>query len=191
MKKYINLLIYLFALGYFIWQSVRIQGLKDEIQKTNLLISHLEQKAIWIQKTKLKLPSYISDIEKYRILSAVWEYSYNYDIEPGIILSMIEKESQFFCRANGNDGEIGLCQILPATARLIIKAYNLPYKLTDIKDIEPNIHIAVIYLRGLLDAYNHDISRALAAYNHGHNGNSVRGRRYAQAILKGAKKYEM
>jgi soluble lytic murein transglycosylase-like protein len=193
MKKWI--IFSVFAIGYFIW-ALHLRHLccqnRIEIEKLNSLISHLEQKAIWITIQKQKIPSYISDIDKYRILSAVWEYGEYYNIPKDILLALIEQESQYIRSANGNDGEIGLCQIIPQTAWLIIKAYHLPIKTKqEIYDIENNILIAAIYLRDLLNLYNQDLTRALAHYNHGRGGNTVRGRSYAQKILQKAGKYAL
>jgi len=198
MKKIFSILQFLFfagSLGYFIFRTRSLDAnFKIQIEQLRLMQSYYEQKTQWMLSMKDKIlnnyPTPISEITLTRILAATWENCKKYGISKEIFLSLIEQESQFNPHADGNDGEIGLCQIMPETAKLIVNSYNLPIQSqSEIHIIENNIEIAVLYLKDLLQIY--DLKRALAHYNNGHKGMSGRGKKYAEKVLWGAKKYEL
>lgn len=81
-----------------------------------------------------------------------------YSIEPGLVKSVIEKESRWNPYAVSRSGAMGLMQLMPKTARLL--GVKNPF------DPEENVGAGVRYLKRLIDYFG-DIKRALAAYNAG------------------------
>jgi soluble lytic murein transglycosylase-like protein len=71
----------------------------------------------------------------------------------------MRRESRFNQSAVSPVGACGLMQLMPATARVL--------GITDIFDARQNIFGGTQYLRRLLDTYQGDLNRVLAAYNAG------------------------
>lgn len=80
-------------------------------------------------------------------------------LAPALIDAVIAVESAYQVRAVSARGASGLMQLMPATAKL--------YGVTDIFDPRQNVAAGARHLRRLLDRYDQDIARALAAYNAG------------------------
>jgi soluble lytic murein transglycosylase-like protein len=82
-------------------------------------------------------------------------------LPPEFVASVVSAESDFRPRAASPKGAIGLMQLMPATAR----EYG-----ADARDPRQNVEAGTQYLRDLLFKYQkdeHQVSRALAAYNAG------------------------
>ena len=82
-----------------------------------------------------------------------------YGVSARLIHAVIATESSYRSDAVSKKGAVGLMQLMPATA--------LQYGATDLHDPAENIHAGTRHLRELLEAFNHDVSLALAAYNAG------------------------
>jgi soluble lytic murein transglycosylase len=113
----------------------------------------------------------------------------NYRLEPALLAAVIYRESKFDARAGSNAGAIGLMQLTPATARgIALRTGGTRFELSDLYDPELNVRYGAWYLRHLLDAFDGDLRRALAAYNGG-RGNVERGvvfpetREYVKRVL--------
>lgn len=165
---------------------------QQQMHEQSLLLSRYERKAQWIQEMLSRIQAEqeiaTTKTDLMRMLSATWEYCEMYDFPRDIMLAVARKESQFNSRARGSDGEIGMFQIMPETAILISRAYNLPiYKEEDVFDIENNALIAILYLKDLERMYG--LKRALAHYNHGRQGLGIRGQEYARDVIQKAGAY--
>ena len=113
----------------------------------------------------------------------------NYRLDPALLAAVIYRESKFDARAGSRAGAIGLMQLTPATARgIALRTGGTRFKMADLYDPEINIRYGAWYLRHLLDSFDGDIRKALAAYNGG-RGNVERGvvfaetRAYVQQVL--------
>jgi len=89
----------------------------------------------------------------------VKEASGKHSIDPDFINSVIHAESGFNTRAVSPKGAQGLMQLMPGTAS------NLG--VNNAFDATANVDGGTRYLRSLLEKYNYDVPKALAAYNAG------------------------
>lgn len=92
------------------------------------------------------------------ITKSILGYSERYGVDPRLVIALIITESGFRPTATSRTGAMGLCQLMPRTARGmgVSNAY----------DPEQNIEASVRLIRGHLDKYG-DLSLALSAYNAG------------------------
>ena len=82
-----------------------------------------------------------------------------YKLDPDLLNSVIHAESGFNVRARSPKGAQGLMQLMPATANAL--GVNNAF------DPAQNVDGGSKYLRELLERYNFDLVKALAAYNAG------------------------
>jgi Transglycosylase SLT domain len=87
------------------------------------------------------------------------EASGRYRLDPDLVNSVIKAESGFNVRAISPKGAQGLMQLMPGTASQL----GVPNAF----DPRANVEGGTKYLRELLERYNFDIVKALAAYNAG------------------------
>ncbi len=95
-----------------------------------------------------------AEIDKY-----VEELARKHNVDPELIRAVIAAESGYDPSATSRKGAQGLMQLMPGTAQQlgVRDAYNA----------KQNLEAGVRYLRALLDKYNGDLDKALAAYNAG------------------------
>ena len=82
-----------------------------------------------------------------------------YHLDPDLVNSVIHAESGFNSRAVSSKGARGLMQLMPGTANQL--------GVNDAFDPQANVTGGSRYLRELLERYNFDLVKALAAYNAG------------------------
>ena len=115
-----------------------------------------------------------------------------YDINPAIILGMIERESEFDADAIGDGGEaFGLMQVQIKWHRDRMKKLYV----TDLLNPYENVRVGIDYLAELLDKYGGDVEMALIAYNAGPTGakedyfsRGVYSNGYSREVLENAGK---
>jgi soluble lytic murein transglycosylase-like protein len=88
-------------------------------------------------------------------------YAAKYGIDATFVRAVIQVESNFNPNTVSNKGARGLMQLMPATAKR--------FGVTNINDVEQNIHGGVKFLAYLMDLFNEDLTRVLAGYNAGEN----------------------
>jgi hypothetical protein len=87
------------------------------------------------------------------------EASGRYRLDPDLVNSVIKAESGFNVRAVSPKGAQGLMQLMPGTASQL--------GVRNAFDPQANVEGGTKYLRELLEKYNFDLVKALAAYNAG------------------------
>lgn len=92
--------------------------------------------------------------------------SQTYNIEKGIIASVIYAESGFYPNSKSNQGAIGLMQILPSTAEFLANLMKIEYSKEMLYEPSYNINMGTFYLKYLLEKFN-NLTSALASYNAG------------------------
>jgi len=97
--------------------------------------------------------------EKEQINRSVARASQKYNLPENLVKGVIRAESAFNPRAVSAAGAQGLMQLMPATAREL--------GVTDAFDIDQNIDGGTRYLKQMLDRFDGNVARALAAYNAG------------------------
>lgn len=94
-----------------------------------------------------------------RIARALLGYSWQFGIDPRLVVALVVVESGFQPAAVSRAGALGLGQLMPATARALG---------VDPRDPEQNLYGSIRYLRGGLDRFGWTQPHlALAAYNAG------------------------
>jgi soluble lytic murein transglycosylase-like protein len=88
----------------------------------------------------------------------VQELAARYDLSPALIEAVVWQESRWQAAARSPVGARGLAQLMPGTAQSLG---------VDPDDPLANLEGGARYLRYLLDRFNGDIEKALAAYNAG------------------------
>ena len=106
----------------------------------------------------------IDQPEAQEIVAAIMRETYGTSVDPRLIVAIVATESSFDPTARSSAGARGLGQLMPATAAID--------NVTDIENIDQNIHGTVLTLRGNLQHYasygmQEQYQRAIAAYNAG------------------------
>ena len=109
-------------------------------------------------KYQVQEPMNATKVEIQRLVSSSCE---KHNVDPRLVMAVIQQESGFNQNAISKTGAQGLMQLMPATAKSlgVQNAFNA----------EQNIEGGVKYLKGILDRFNGNKILALAAYNAGPN----------------------
>ena len=97
----------------------------------------------------------------------VYKYAEMYNLDPHLIWAIMREESHFRADVFSVAGARGLMQIMPATGKDIAHRLKIDYKDQDLLNPELNIRFGAFYIRAMLDMFNGDVDKALAAYNGG------------------------
>jgi soluble lytic murein transglycosylase-like protein len=124
-------------------------------------------------------PSAVPPHRLDRIVSAAAE---RHKIDPALVKAVISTESGWNPQAVSNKGAVGLMQLIPGTAQR--------YGVGNPFDPAQNVEGGTTYLKWLLDRYNGDLTKSLAAYNAGERSVDRSGgvpaypetRRYVQKV---------
>jgi len=110
--------------------------------------------------TPVAKPSMIvRDLERKDIRSLVKRLAPDFDLDPELVLAVIEVESNYNPSARSPKNAQGLMQLIPATASR--------FGVRNVWDPVDNLRGGMAYLRWLLDHFNGDVELALAGYNAG------------------------
>ena len=113
-----------------------------------------------IATAKPALPSaFIANTANLDLDQVVRDAAKRNRLDPDFVSSVIKAESNFKTRAVSKKGAQGLMQLMPSTAAQL--GVNNPF------DPRENVEAGTAHLSALLDRYNDDPVKALAAYNAG------------------------
>jgi hypothetical protein len=93
------------------------------------------------------------------LLAMVDEIAQANGVDPFLARAIIQAESAFYDKARSHAGAMGLMQLMPATA--------LRFGVTDPFDPRQNINGGTKYLKWLMDYFQGDLTKTVAAYNSG------------------------
>jgi len=114
----------------------------------------------------------------------IYEKARKYDVDPALVVAVIEQESRFKPRARSQVGARGLMQLMPRTGRWM--------GARDLYNPEQNIDAGVKYIKYLDRRFHGDVKKIIAAYNGG-EGNVTRyqgippfreTRQYVKKVMK-------
>ena len=89
----------------------------------------------------------------------IYEKARKYDVDPALVVAVIEQESRFKPRARSQVGARGLMQLMPRTGRWM--------GARDLYNPEQNIDAGVKYIKYLDRRFHGDVKKIIAAYNGG------------------------
>jgi soluble lytic murein transglycosylase-like protein len=89
----------------------------------------------------------------------IFQAARRHDVDSLLLAAVVEAESNFLPHVVSPVGAVGLTQLMPSTAA--------SFGLSDPRNPKGNLEVGARYLRWLMDRYNDDLERTLAAYNAG------------------------
>ncbi|KAB2834119.1 MAG: lytic transglycosylase domain-containing protein [Candidatus Dadabacteria bacterium] len=116
----------------------------------------------------LRLSESINQPNARKLAKLIVKECSNYDnLDPYLILAVIQVESEFSPKAKSKRGAIGLMQVMPGTAEYIAKEMGVDYDgKKSLYDPFVNVKLGIHYLSLLTDRYD-SMENALDAYNYG------------------------
>lgn len=116
----------------------------------------------------LRLSESINQPNARKLAKLIVKECSNYEnLDPYLILAVIQVESEFSPRAISNRGAIGLMQVMPGTAEYIAEEMGIDYGgKKSLYDPFINVELGIHYLSLLTDRYD-STENALEAYNYG------------------------
>ena len=127
----------------------------------------------WLNEMSARLTRFIdNELYRRRLLTMIQYEATRADLNPQMVLGLIEVESAFRQYAVSNVGAKGLMQVMPFWQRYIgNESHNL-------FDIRPNLRYGCTILRHYSNLENGNLHRALARYN-----GSLGSNRYPNAVI--------
>ena len=109
----------------------------------------------------------LSERERLALVKVIIDEARANDLDPGLVVAVIEVESAGYHLAVSHVGAMGLMQLLPSTGRELAMRLGIHWKGPDtLFDPIINVRLGTAYLRQLADQFG-DVNIALAAYNWG------------------------
>lgn len=109
----------------------------------------------------------LSAVDRARVAHAVEAAQTAHQLDPLLILAIIQQESGFNPKARGYPHAVGLMQIRPFVARDIAERHGIPWQgAKTLLDPAANVSIGACYLGEMFEMYP-DPALAIAAYNMG------------------------
>jgi len=109
----------------------------------------------------------LSERERVALVQTIVREARAQDLEPSLVVAVIEVESAGYHLAVSHVGAMGLMQLLPSTGKELAAQMNIEWKGPDtLFDPLINVRLGTAYLRQLADQFG-SVHTALAAYNWG------------------------
>lgn len=186
---YVNQQINKLQVQYFIIDTLneryeKIDQFDERIQELDRRLKKLEEKINSLEKSSYDTLQRQTGLS-YATIDTIFKESEKYDINPYVIIKLIETESNF--NPNADNGiAAGLCQInyKDGTAKWLW-SHLFPdeeYSKEKLYDSVRNIKLGAFYISYLLKRYDGDYHKALSAYYAGPSKGLSRSR-YSEKIL--------
>ena len=101
----------------------------------------------------------LREVPNAELDSMIAYHSEAQDLDPKLVMALIQAESNYNARAVSKKGAIGLMQLMPGTAKLL--------RVSDPFDPDENLRGGTTYLRRMIDRFSGRLEFAVAAYNAG------------------------
>lgn len=88
-------------------------------------------------------------------------------IEKSLVFALSRQESEFDPNAGSSVGAQGLMQLMPGTALLVARQYNIGYSASRLKEANYNVQLGSAHLADLVDGLSGSYILTLVAYNAG------------------------
>lgn len=109
----------------------------------------------------------LSERERISLARAIIREARAHNLEPSLVVAVIEVESAGYHLAVSHVGAMGLMQLLPSTGKELADRMDIEWKGPDtLFDPIINVRLGTAYLRQLADRFG-SVNTALAAYNWG------------------------
>ncbi len=138
----------------------------------------------------LRFSEDLTRLQAKKLAKTINEHCDQYDLDPFLILAVIQVESNFSPRAVSNKGAIGLMQVTPSTAEYLAEKLGISIRGNkSLHDPFINVRLGIYYLSLLQDRFD-NIEHALLAYNFGpgrfeeSKDQVILGSSYAKRVLK-------
>lgn len=116
------------------------------------------------------IPTVMKQFYPLKYQDLVEQYAQEYQLDKGLVNSVIWTESKFDEQAVSNKGAYGLMQIMPDTGKWIAQKLGLEEFDTDmLTQPEINIQLGCWYLNYLNERFDGNVTCVLASYNAGPN----------------------
>jgi len=110
----------------------------------------------------------LAERERVRLARAIVREARRQELEPDLVMAVIEVESAGYHLAESHVGALGLMQLLPSTGKELAGKLGIEWMGPDMLfDPIINVQLGTAYLRELADRYEGNVNIALAAYNWG------------------------
>ena len=139
----------------------------------HLVFQHVADGQRWLNDMSVRLARFLeNELTRRRLLTMIQYEATRADLNPQVILGLIEVESRFHQYAISNVGAKGLMQVMPFWQRYIGNPLH------NLFDIRTNLRYGCTILRHYNNLENGDLYRALARYN-----GSLGSNKYPNAVL--------
>lgn len=127
------------------------------------------------------LPNHVrAGLDEY--IEIIIEASYDYKINPYLLIAIMWTESDFRHLSKSHTGDIGLMQINPNTKKWICS--TLDKGLCIKNDPRSNVRLGAIYLQYLKKRFNGNLQKVIVAYNKGPNHKYLTKNKYYDKVMK-------
>ncbi len=162
------------SLSRFLGGPSKISLLNSHLEKSKwstnldeLSLGHISAQEAEIFLFILRLSESISPTDASKLAKLIIEECNKNDMDPYLILAVIQIESDFTPRAVSSKGAIGLMQVMPKTGEYVAKDLGISYKgHSSLYDPFVNVKLGINYLSFLEEQFD-GTENALAAYNYG------------------------
>lgn len=146
-----------------------LEGVASHRKSFDLETPTVGAKEAEVLRFVLKYADKISPSDAIKLAGLIAEECENYDVDPFLVLAVIQIESRFSPKAVSNRGAVGLMQVMPATAKYVAKKSGITLQSSkSLYDPFLNVRLGIYYLYMLNNRFS-SVERVLTAYNFGPN----------------------